>query len=313
MTTVEIAPADVARERWRGHAAMALFALLASGSFSLGARAAPYIDPSALIGLRFIVATGVLLGVLVGTGVLRGVSPGESLVRLRALAIAPWRFLLLGTFFGVYFILMFEALRVAPPAPLGAVFTLTPFLSAIFVWIAFRERTSRSVLVALTIGALGAVWVIFRGDIQALLGLDVGLGEALFFIGAVSHAMYTPLIRTFNRGEPGPVFVIGISLGAAIVTVIAGFPAILNTDWTALPPVVWLAVLYLSVATTAITATLMQFAAMRLTAPKVMAYTYLVPTFVILLEGISGAGWAEAAILPGVGATLVSLALLLRE
>lgn len=313
MTTVESAPADDARERWRGHAAMALFALLASGSFSLGARAAPYIDPSALIGVRFIAATGVLVGVLIGTGVLRGASPRESLVRLRALAIAPWRFLLLGAFFGIYFILMFEALRVAPPAPLGAVFTLTPFLSAIFVWFAFRERTPRLVLVALTIGALGAIWVIFRGDANALLGLDVGLGEGLFFVGAVAHAMYTPLIRRFNRGEPGPVFVIGISAGAAIVTVLAGFPAMLKTDWSALPLIVWLAVLYLSVATTAFTATLMQFAAMRLTAPKVMAYTYLVPTFVILLEGLSGAGWAEVAILPGVGATLVSLALLLRE
>lgn len=292
---------------------MTLFALLVSVSFSLGSRAAPYIDPSALIGARFVVACGALLGLLVATGLLQRVSPGESLSRLRALARAPWRFPLLGGLLAAYFVLMFEALRVAPPEPLGAVFTLTPFMSAIFLWLFFREATPRRVVAALSVGALGAVWVIFRGDLDALLGLRIGLGEGLFFIGAVSHAIYTSLLRNLNRGEEGSVFVIGISIGAALVTLVYGGPAIARTDWTALPGVVWVALFYLGVATTALTGRLMQYAAMRLSAPKVMAYTYLVPSFVILIEGLTGAGWSQAAILPGVAATLAALALLLRE
>lgn len=311
--TAAAAAAGDPRARWRGHGAMLLFALFVSGSFSLGARAAPFIDPNALMAVRFMLATAVLLGVMIGQGLARGARPAETLGALQALRQAPWRFLLLGALYGAYFVLMFEALRLAPPASLGAVFTLTPLMSAGFAVLLLGQRTPMPVLSALLIGGAGAVWVVFRGDLDALLALRVGLGEGLFFIGAVAHALYTPLLRTLNRGEPGPVFVLGSTAAAMLVVSIVGLRALAETDWTALPAIVWIAVAYLGVITTAGTATLLQYAAMRLPAPRVMAYTYLVPSLVILLEGLTGAGWAEAAILPGVAATLVSLALLLRE
>ena len=65
MTSSEGVSASPARERWGGHVAMALFALFISGSFSLGSRAAPFIDPNAMMAARFILASGVLLGVLI--------------------------------------------------------------------------------------------------------------------------------------------------------------------------------------------------------------------------------------------------------
>ena len=49
-------------EAQRGHLAMLAFSALVAGSFSLGALAAPFVDPAALSALRFAIAA-VLVGV----------------------------------------------------------------------------------------------------------------------------------------------------------------------------------------------------------------------------------------------------------
>ena len=46
---------------------------------------------------------------------------------------------------------------------------------------------------------------------------------------------------------------------------------------------------------------------------KVMAYTYLPPAIVILIEGASGRGWPPLEVLPGVALILLTLGLLLRD
>ena len=65
----------------------------------------------------------------------------------------------------------------------------------------------------------------------------------------------------------------------------SGIPDILATRLQLhLPPVVWWVVLYLAVGPTAICFFLIQYASLRLPAPKVIAYGYLTPAFVILFE-----------------------------
>lgn len=46
--------------------------------------------------------------------------------------------------------------------------------------------------VALLIGAVGAVWVIFRGDLAAALNMQVGHGEWIYFWGCAAHARHAP-------------------------------------------------------------------------------------------------------------------------
>ncbi len=308
----ELDPSRVARERWRGHAALLLFAGFISVSFSLGAVAAPHIDPKAITALRFLIAAASMLGLVLAGAVLRGASLASALRPLRALGWRSWRFLLMGVFYGGFFVCMFEALRLTTPTPLAAVFTLTPLMTAaIAFWVA-GQTTPRSVLGALVLGALGAVWVIFGGDLDAILAFDVGLGEAIFFLGAIGHAVYAALVRKLKGPEPLAVFALGVILGSLVVVTAAGVGAIAATDWSALPPIVWIAAVYLALGATVCSTLLLQFAAMRLPASKVMAYTYLPPSLVILIEGVIGSGWAPAAILPGVAATLAALVLLAR-
>ncbi|MGB8622562.1 MAG: DMT family transporter, partial [Paracoccaceae bacterium] len=280
-------------EAAKGHLAMLIFSALVAGSFSFGSMIANQIDPVALTAARFVVA-----GAVIGTAA--AVGPGLRLSHFRA----PWRYLILGAVFGTYFVLMFEGLKTAPPISTAAVFTLTPVLSGIFGWLLVRQTTTPRMGAALAVGALGALWVIFRADLSAVVTLDIGRGEAIYFVGCVAHAAYPALVRRFHRGEPVLAFTLGMMVAALGVLLAYGWPAIRATDWAALPAQVWLVMLYLALFASTVTFLLLQFAALRLPSAKVMAYTYLTPSWVICWEAVLGHGLPRGLILVGVALTM---------
>lgn len=289
-------------EARHGHLAMLLFSMLVAGSFALGVLAANDITPLALNAVRFWIAAGAI-GIAVW---MRGGVP-------RGAMVAPWRYLLLAAVFATYFVLMFEGLKTAPAVSAAPVFTLTPLLAGLFGWVLLRQRMSGRMAVALTIGAIGAVWVIFRADLQALLRFEVGRGEAIYFVGCVSHAIYTPLVRKLNRGESALVFTFGTLLAGAVLLTIVGWSDLRATDWTDLRPIVWVTILYTALFASAATFTLLQFAALRLPSSKVMAYTYLVPIWVIVWHMALGGEGPPIAVLGGIALTVVALIMLLRD
>ena len=286
----------------RGHLAMLAFSALVAGSFSLGVLAAPHIDPGALSVVRFVLA-GVLVGI--AAAVTTGIP--------RTAWAAPWRYLVLGGLLGAYFVLMFEGLKTAPPVSAAAVFTLTPVMAAGFGWLFLRQRLTPRMAVALAIGGAGALWVIFRADLQALRALEVGRGEAIYFVGCVAHAAYAPLVRKLNRGEPAVVFTFGMLVAGTVLLALYAWPAMAATDWTALPGIVWVTLVYVAVAASAVTFVLLQYATLRLPSAKVMAYTYLVPSWVALWELVLHGLVQPGLVLVGVAMTVLALALLLKE
>ena len=286
----------------RGHLAMLLFSALVAGSFALGARAANLIDPAALSAVRFLLAS-VIIGVLVALG---------PKVKKRDIS-APWRYIVLGGLFAVYFVTMFEGLKTAAPVSASAVFTLTPILSAGFGWVLLRQVTTPRMALALALAAGGAIWVIFRGDVSAILAFEIGNGEMIFFIGVVAHAAYTPLIRLLNRGESPLVFTFGMMVAGFILLSLYGAKALMQTDFTALPPIVWITLAYVTVFASATTFFLLQYAALHLKAAKVMAYTYLVPAWVILWEVALGGSLPPLSVFFGIAAVIVALLMLLAD
>lgn len=220
---------------------------------------------------------------------------------------APWRFAVLGGLMALYFVTMFMALQISQPVSTGAVFTLIPLMSAGFGLVFLRQTTRRLVLLSLIIAASGAIWVIFRGNLDAILGFEIGRGEAIFFIGCMGHAAVAPLNRLYNRGEHGAYFTL-CSVTATMLWITAfGLPDILSTNWASLPAIVWIAISYLAVFTTAGTFFLVQFASMRLPASKVLSYGYLTPSFVILIEGLIGHGWVALSVMAGALVTALAL------
>ncbi|MCB1339378.1 MAG: DMT family transporter [Maritimibacter sp.] len=281
---------------------MLAFSALVGGSFSFGGLMANDIAPVVLQALRFGIASVTVGIVALATGRMRG---GDFR--------APWRYVLLGGTFAIYFVAMFEGLKTAPPVSASAVMTLMPIMTAFFGWLILRQIASRRTAAALAVGAAGALWVIFRGDPARLMSFDVGRGEMVYFGGCIAHALYVPLARKLSRGEAA-VTSSSLVLGAgAVLLVLWGWDEIRATDFAALRPIVWVAVAYLSFGAMSITFVLLNFASMRLASAKVLAYTYLTPGWVILWELAFGHGLPGAMVLPGVALTFVALAMLLRH
>ena len=288
-------------EARRGHLAMLCFSAMVAGSFSLGVMIANDIAPAALQAARFALAA-----LLTGTLAL-----ALGKVR-RAHFAAPWRYVLLAAFFGTYFVLMFEGFKTAAPVSSAAVFTLTPVMAAGFGYLLMSQVLTPRTALGLSIGAAGALWVIFQGSWQALTRFEVGRGEMIYFVGCVSHAVYTPLLARLVRGEPPLVFTTGILIAGAVLIGAYGWQDILATDWTALPGMVWGTLGYLVVVATALSFMALQYASVRLPAAKVMAYTYLTPSWVLLWELALGHGTPAGVVLIGVGLTVLALIVLLK-
>jgi drug/metabolite transporter (DMT)-like permease len=290
-----------AGEAGRGHLAMLAFSALVAGSFSLGGRIAGLIDPAVLNVVRFAIAAAVVGAAAAATGAL---GPRTW--------SAPWRYLVLGALYAIYFVLMFEALAIASPIAVAATFTLTPALAAVAGWLVLRQRTGPAVAAALAIGAVGALWVIFRADLGALLRFEIGRGEALFFWGCVAHAFYPSVTRRLSRGEPPLATTFGMLVAGCLLLALWSGRETLATDWAALPAIVWVTLAYISIASGAVSFWLVQYAALRLPAAKMMAYSYLVPSWVLVWELALGGAGPPLGVLAGVALSALALLVLLR-
>lgn len=286
----------------QGHACMLLFSVLVAGSFSLGSLVANDIAPMALTALRFALASVIMAALAFAT-------TGMP----RSTFQAPWRYFILGGLYVIYFVLMFEGLKTAPPVSASAVFTLTPIMAGGIGWLVLRQITTPRMALALAIGAVGALWVIFRADWAAVRAFDVGEGEAIFFWGCIAHAAYPPVMRKLSRGEPTAAFTFAVIAAGCLILTVVGWTDIRATDWAGLPALVWITIAYVSLFATVGTFLLVRIAALRLPSAKVMAYTYLTPSWVILWEIALGNGAPSGMVLVGVAMTVVALLLLLRD
>ena len=283
-----------------GHMAMLLFSLLVSGSFVLGSIIANLISPDLVTFLRFLIAF-IAITILI--------LYQSKFCFLKYLSIG--RSLILGALISIYFITMFEGLKTASSTSMAVVFTLTPLLAGFFDLIFSNRVMSRKVWITVVVAAIGALWIIFDGNIQNFINFKVGYGEKLFFIGCICHALYAALIPKFNNGEPAIIQTFGTLISGIIILGLFSNKEIINHNWIDFPVVVLLTILYLAIFATAASFFLIQYSAVRLSSIKVMAYTYAVPIWVVLLQIIFLQQLPNTITFVGAFVILVSLLILL--
>lgn len=263
--------------RIQGHLAMLLFSMIVAGSFSFGKLIAFDVHPGVLTTLRFGGAAMVLAVAFIVTG------------RFRATHYrAPWRFAVLGGCFALFFVLMFFALRLTSSLSTAAIFTIMPLAAAILDRVLFGRGSRAMVWLGLTLGALGALWVVFDASPAAAMRLSLGRGEILFFCGMLAHALYVVLVPRLRRGEPLFATTLGVCAAASGGLAISFASEIKATVWADQSPLFWGMVIYLSMLATLGTFALVTYATERLSSAKVTAYTFAVPFWVVCLDSVIG-------------------------
>ena len=284
------------------HAAMLLYSFLIASSFPVGAAVVPYLDPLVVTFLRYCLAASAFLVLIWLRRAWRPPRPA-ALLGYGAISLAMT----------VFFVTMFKALETTPALSTGALFTLVPLLSAGIAWLLLRQACTPRQLGFLCLGGLGALWVLFEGDVARLLALELAPGLFIFAIGCVTFSAYAPLVRLLHRGEPLILLSFWTTaLGAGMLGLYAA-EEIRTSDFRAVPLAAWLGLIHLALSNTGLTFLLAQFASLRLPAHKVMAYTYLTPTFVALQLSLIGQGWPSLSVTLGIALTAAATLLLQRS
>ncbi|MFC1513246.1 DMT family transporter [Thermodesulfobacteriota bacterium] len=286
---------------WRIHGLMVLAAILVSTSFVVGKAIADGLDPAVLTLVRFLLAT-LLFAPYVG--------------RSHGLKLPSWRALrgyaTISAALVAFFWCMFASLRYTSALNTSALFTLVPGISGIYGAVLLRERLSLARLLALVFGMVGALWIIFRGDLDLLLALAFNKGDLLFLAGCFAMAFYTPLVKLFYRREPMAVMTFWVLVTGSGWLLLLSAPRLAAVPWGEVAPMIWAGVVYLAVFSTIITFFLTHFVTPLLGSTRVMAYSYFYPAMVLVLDWLLGRGLPPLMTLPGVVIVLLATVVLQR-
>ncbi|MFP3983878.1 MAG: DMT family transporter [Desulfurivibrionaceae bacterium] len=283
------------------HGLMVICAALVSTSFVVGKAITYGLDPAALTLARFIAAGLLFSPYIFFKYGLKPPSP-KDLARYGAVSLA------ITTFFWC----MFTSLRYTSSLNTSIIYTLVPGLAGIYGAVLLRERLRPRRVFALLFCMFGALWVIFRGNIDLMMALSFNKGDLIFLAGCLAMGLYTPLVRLLHRGEPMPVMTFWVMITGSVWLLILTGPKLLTIDWPAVEPVIWAGIIYLAVFTTIITFFLTQFSTIHIGPTRVMAYSYLYPLLVIIMEWSLGHGLPPLSTLPGVVIVLAAMPVLQR-
>ena len=264
---------------WAFHLLMLVAAILVSTSFTVGKAIAHGMDPAILTMIRFFLAALLLLPYIYKNyGIDR-----PSLADLG-------RYCFISGALVAFFWLMFLSLRWTSALNTSVIFTLVPGISGIYSAIILKERLGRYRLAALFFAMAGALWVIFQGDISRMLSLDLGKGDLIFFYGCLFMAAYTPLVKLLHRGESMAVMTFWVLVTGTLWLLVLGGNRLAEVDWLNTELIVWSGIVYLAIFSTIITFFLTQISTLYLGPTRVMAYSYLYPPMVLVIDWCLGHG-----------------------
>jgi drug/metabolite transporter (DMT)-like permease len=271
------------------HGLMLLTTALIASSFPVGASITHELPPALVMFIRFLLAA-----LLFSPYVL--IKNGVSLPSFRS----SINYMVISIPLVVFFWCMFESLRYTSLLNTGALFTLAPSITAIFAIFINKDNITKTRALGIFMGTLGAVWIVFRGNWQALVNLNFNYGDLVFLIGCLFLGLYNALIKRLYRNEPMELMTFWVLCWGSLWLLLLSWPDMASIDWVGVKMNVYAGIAYLSLFTTLATFFLLQFSIVRIGATKVAAYNFLTPVFVIALGIILGIEQFIPITLPGI-------------
>ena len=191
-----------------------------------------HLSPLAYNGVRVSIAALALLGIAAAMG--RPWPGRREVVTLMLLGV-------LGN--GLYQVLFIEGIAHTRAGNAALVLAATPAFVALIGWMRGVERISRRGMFGIAISVLG-IGLVVGGRAPIGAAASTLLGDLLVLGGCVCWAAFTVLLKPFTM-RVDAVQVAGITMaGGSIPLLLVSAPAIVTTDWPAVTPPVWGAIVF---------------------------------------------------------------------
>lgn len=270
------------------HLAVLLATFVVATSFPIGQRIAPFLDPVLVVLLRFLISILAMLPILFFTDKIK-IPTGRKLIQ----------FSIIGTAQAGFFILMFLALKDTSSLNTSVIYTLLPSLAAIASFYILKEKLRPLHFFLLPIGILATIWVIFEGSLEKMSQLDLNQGDLIFGVGLILLGIYTTLLKKFHSGE-SPFDMVFWSMGCSIFPMALYFLFVsVDVKLASIPVDVYLWIVYLSLMTV-FTNFVWTFGSPRLGPMKTLAYSYLIPSFVLFINWMVIGKLPPPLVFPGI-------------
>lgn len=284
------------------HVLLLLAIIFVATSFPVGAIITNNLPPAILMFCRFTVAAVLFLPYV-------AIKHGFKIPTKYTLA----RYACLSTPLVGFFWCMFESLRYTSVINTGALYTLVPAFTAVAAYFINRETSTRLKKIGLLIGTVGALWIVFRGDLNLVLSMHLNYGDWVFIIGCIALSIYMPLVKRLHAGEPMEVLTFWVLAFGSLWLLLLSLPRILQIEWGNIGLNVYLGTIYLALFSTLLTFLINHYGTLKIGATKVAAYSFLTPFFVIVISLIIGLAKFDIVFLPGLILILLSIGLIQIE
>ncbi|HEI6964849.1 MULTISPECIES: DMT family transporter [Yersinia] len=274
------------------------FTALLGGSFIASATISTTLPPMVITWMRYAIASLLFIVLMVVQRRLKRPTY-RDLGRYTLISLPPL----------LYFACMIISLQTTSALNSSALYTTVPLMSLIMSMVLIKAKSTWPVLIALLMGILGALLIIFKGDLSQVLQLSLIPSDYLFLFGCLGMALNPIVVKKLHRGEQALVLT-GWSLICATVLLTAFVAFQLpEIEWRHISIITWSGILYLATFATALSFFLFQKACVVLSPAKVSGYVYLIPLSVIITNMLLGQviQWREIAS----GAILVIIAMVI--
>lgn len=286
----------------KAHLQMLGFTIFLGGSFIASANISNSLSPMIITWLRYAIASLLFIPLLKYQGLLK--LPGyRDLGRYTLVSLPPL----------LYFICMIFALQKTSALDSSALYTIVPLMSAIMSLILLRIRSSALVIFALLLGMLGALLIIFKGDLAKVMQLSFTPSNWLFLLGCLGMALNPIAVKKLHRNEPAIVLTSWSLICATLLLTLMVAHQLPEISWHHITLSTWSGILYLAVFATAFSFFLFQKACLVLSATQVSGYVYLIPISVVVTNLILGQPQNWSGISAGIVLVLITMIILVRS
>lgn len=266
---------------WASHLQLVGMAALWGASWSWGRVVAQAMPPLTAAGLRFGLASLVLVPWLLRR---------EGRNSLKGISARNWRWLLAASATGIFGYASFFMLALQHvPASKGAlIIAVNPAITLLFAAWLFGERINRTIGLGCAMAVVGALVVISHGEPWLLLSGGLGVGEAMLLGGVLAWVVYTLISRAMVGVDGLTTTTVTAAIGGTMLvatSLIVEGPQAYRVALDA-PASAWICLVLLAFAATALAYAWFVNGVKALGAAPAAAYITLVPVFGVTISAL---------------------------